>query len=308
MRCVLMVTVLFLSLGVSRGVAAAGVPDKPAMQTPLTPREKLRRNALVRDGEKLVQAGQWREASAKFQEALAMQPDPESFLWAGFAEDKLGHLMQAKALYLRAHTAAADGKLSDWVERSEQALSELQKRMPRILVSLPAGVTGRLSIDEAEVDLHAEGVEVNPGKHSISVSAPGRLTYQTELAVEEAQSYTLQPPSPKFAPPPPPVVVVDTPKPETSLVGPLAVMIAGAALGGVGGGLVGTSDKSDMKAVGGTALGLGVVGVLGGTIWLIRQLGSEPAAPASGAPAGSSVALDFAPLPGGGWATVAGRF
>jgi uncharacterized protein HemY len=119
MRCVLLITVLSLSLGVASGVAAADDPGKPAAQTQLTPKEKLRKNVLVRDGEKLVQAEQWREASAKFQEALAIQPDPESFLWAGFTEDKLGNLMNARALYTRALTAAADAKLADWVERAE---------------------------------------------------------------------------------------------------------------------------------------------------------------------------------------------
>jgi hypothetical protein len=315
MRCVLLVTVLSLSLGFAPGVAAAGIPEKSSAQTPLTPltpltpKEKLRRNGLVREGEKLVQAGKWREASATFQEALAMLPDPEALLWAGLTEDKLGNLLSAKALYTRARTDAAAARLPDWVGRADQALAELHKRIPRILVSLPAGVTGTLVIDEVEVVLRADGVEVNPGKHALSVGVPGRFTYQTELLVEEAQSYTVQPPAREAAPPPPPPVeVVDAPKPEVSLTGPIALMIVGAAVGGTGGGLLGTSSKPAVQAVGGVSLGLGAMSVIGGTVWLIQRLGSEAPPPPRKTPPSSDVAFGVAPLPGGGWATVSGRF
>lgn len=207
-------------------LAAADESD-PYGRTPLTQKEKLRWNVLMRDGKKLVEGERWSEASAKFTEAIKLESHPEAFLWKGFTEEKLGHLVVAKAIYAEAQSEAKRSKLPQTVAQAEEALAEIGKKIPRIVLRLPAGVQATVSIDGATIVVPAEGAEVNPGSRSVDVSAPGRQAFHVDVMTAEGQVYPLDVPLPLF-----PAPVADAPIPPVKGprgCGPCSVGNAGGA-------------------------------------------------------------------------------
>lgn len=299
-----------LALVFSSATAAADDPENPYGALPLTAREKLQKSVLVRDGKKAAEAGQWNDASIKFGEALAMQSDPESLLYKGWAEDKLGHLLSAKASYARAHTEAVEAKLPEWVERSQQVLDDLHTRIPRIVIQMPAGVVGAVYLDSVAVPASPEGFEVDPGKRQIVVRVPGRFSYQTEVNAREGEVFTVKPELPVQALPisPAPAVVLE-PKARGSAEGPIALMLTGALVGGIGCGMIVATDDTGVKAGGGVVVSAGAAALVGGGIWLAYRLTSAPAvSPLTSPPQAPSAALEFAPMRGGGSLTIKGQF
>lgn len=186
-------------------LAAAGETN-PYARTPLTQKEKVRWSVMMRDGKKLVDGERWLEASAKFLEAIKLHPHPEPYLWKGFAEEKLGHLTTARAMYSEAQSEAKLDNLTQFVAQSGEALAELGKKIPLIVVHVPAGVPATVSIDGASIVVPAEGAEVNPGSRSLDVSAPGRQPFHADVEAEEGQVYRFDVP---LLPVPP--AVVETP-------------------------------------------------------------------------------------------------
>jgi MYXO-CTERM domain-containing protein len=170
---------------------AAADESHPAARAALSQKEKLRWNVLMRDGKKFVDDEKWSEASAKFTEAIQLDHHPEPFLWKGFAEEKLGHLIVAKAMYTEALNEAKLSKLPQAVEQAEQALTELGPKIPRLILHLPYGVAATVSIDGAILDMPVAGVEVNPGSRSVDVSAPGREPFHADLKAEEGHVHKL---------------------------------------------------------------------------------------------------------------------
>jgi len=195
---------------------AAADESHPPGRTALSQKEKLRWNLLMRDGKKFVDGEKWNEASAKFTEAIRLDPHPEPFLWKGFAEEKLGHLVVAKAIYTEALNQAKLDKLPESVGQAEQALTELGPKIPRIILHLPRDTPATVSIDGAILEMPLEGVEVNPGSRSVDVSSPGLQPFHADVKAEEGHVYKLAVPllslTPAAQEPTPPVPPVERPR------------------------------------------------------------------------------------------------
>jgi hypothetical protein len=197
-RC-LSAALLLASLIAAPRLAAAD-DSNPYGRMPLTQKEKLRWNLTMRDGKKLVEGEHWVEASAKFTEAIKLDADPEAFLWKGFSEEKLGHLVVAKAIYAEAQKEAETDKLPQAVAQAEEALSEIGKKIPRIVLRIPAGVAATVIIDGATVVPPAEGADVDPGARSVDVTAAGRRPFHADVKAEEGQVYPFDVPLPLLTP------------------------------------------------------------------------------------------------------------
>lgn len=172
----------------------AAADDPPQGHAPLSQKEKLRWSVFMRDGKKLVEEEKWVSASMKFSEAIKLDPQPEAFLWKGFTQEKLGHLVVAKAIYAEARNQAKLEKLPQAVEQAEEALAEIRKKIPRVMVRLPAGVNATVSIDGATIVVPADGADLNPGLRSVDVSAPGRELFHAAMDAQEGKVYTLDAP------------------------------------------------------------------------------------------------------------------
>ena len=187
-------------VAVPRFVAADD--SHPYGRTLLSQKEKLLWNVMMRDGKKLVDEEKWALASVKFSEAIRLDPHPEAFLWKGFTEEKLGHLLVAKAIYTEAQDEAKRSKLLQAVAQAEEALAEIGKKIPRVVLRMPADVQATVSIDGATIVVPAEGANLNPGMRSVDVSATGRELFHAAIEAKEGQVYRFDVPLLPLAPPP----------------------------------------------------------------------------------------------------------
>jgi hypothetical protein len=313
MRCATIAAVAVGTLLIT-GRASAEDPYPPdCAPIALSPRQKLRWETLVAEGRKLVEAGRWKEAIAKLQEVIEMKPHPEAFLLQGYAEQKLGDLLEAKVIYHRAAEEAQCAKLPDWLERAAGALADLDALIPRLVIRLPPGVAeATVSVDSVSVAIRPRGLEVDPGAHTVQVSATDRQDFHAEVTVKEGALVVVEAVLP-LKPPPPPSPPPPSPPPPNAAIpgGAIAVIISGGAVTLAGlavlGYGAGASGSQQGATVGGGITALAGVGICaGGALWA--------ASPKSNAPASLTarvvqrVRVGAAPLPGGGWASFSGRF
>lgn len=207
------VSLIALALAVPRQ-ALADESDPYGGHAPISPKEKLRWNVIMRDGKALAEGEQWALASAKFSEAVKLDGRPEAFIWKGYTEARLGHLMIAKSMYTEALLEAKAEDLPQLVKKAEDALTHLGTQIPLIVVQLPAGVRATISIDGASIPMPPEGIGVNPGARSLDVSAPGRVSYHVQVKAEEGQVYRFVAPLAPLPPlpPEPPTPPVEGPR------------------------------------------------------------------------------------------------
>ena len=185
-----------------------------------------------------------------------------------------------------------------WAEFAKNEVKQLEPRVPHLTVKVPtdrpAGM--KVTLDGAPL-LEAAWdtqIDVDPGKHEVHAEAPGRLSFDGTISLDDKQTKTL-----------PVSLEIDTTyvAPTTqkpSKVGPIVVTTIGAVgvLAGLGLGYASMKKKSD--ACGGTSVcdpdglssgkslanastivtGIGGAALVGGVLWLLL-LPSSSAAPAS---------------------------
>src|SRR5579884_3065837 len=158
----------------------------PASRSPL---DEERRTALYNEGFDAASAGRWAEARERFAAALAIRASPKVLYSLAQAEEQLGRLGAASRDYARALDGARAAGESDAAAASENALSALAARAPKVRVV----VSGVASPSSATATLDGEPmavgtlVAVDPGPHRIVVSAPGMRDAQATVAISERQ-------------------------------------------------------------------------------------------------------------------------
>jgi hypothetical protein len=263
-----------------------------------------RREALFTDGQKLVEEKKWRDALQKFREVERLKSHPYVMLWIALCEDNLGHLRNARVIYARAQVSAREANLPEVEEDATKAKDELAARIPHVVVHLPAGVQGNVTIDAARFVLDKGRADLDPGKHTIVITAPGRMTHHEEITIKSGEERVIDAPLPLLPPPPPP------PPPEDRGLqsGPLAVLIGGGILGAtgivfLGVGYGGTDDGFRAPGVG-LAL-IGGLAIVGGGVWAGASLSGRRQGATTGA---SSISFSAAPTKGGAFVNARGAF
>ncbi|HEU4410385.1 MAG TPA: hypothetical protein VFS43_34340 [Polyangiaceae bacterium] len=254
---------LALALACSRGAIAqeAGGPGGAAGDVQAA-------RALFEEGTRDEQAGRWGEALAKFQRVLKIKETASGRFHAAYCEEKLGRLASAYADYKRAlelarSTQGPDRKLI--VEQSAESIRGLEARVPEVSLRLPKGVEGaRVSVDDVEVPAEraAGPLPLDPGPHTLSVSAPGRKPFGLNVLLKERDRPTVVVNLEPLAAPPAPAPAGPAAPPAATAAGPaeapagsggasIAPWVVGGAsvaLAGVGAGffLVGRGQADDL--------------------------------------------------------------
>jgi hypothetical protein len=205
-------------------------------------------------------------------------------------------------------------------------LAEVEAALPTVVFAVH-GPTGndvtqvRVSMDGEPFASELTGVAlpVDPGQHTFRFETSTGLPTELSVLVREGEkSRNL---AVTFPPPPPPVPSPEWPPtaPAFPVIGAVVVG-GGVAAGGVGAyfELHGLSQKSSLDAckpnctetavtdtrrsfiLGDVLIGAGLVSVLGGVYLILRQR--------HGSRAETSLHAELAPVPGGGFAGVHGRF
>ena len=213
---------------------------------------------LAAEGSKLFNSGDYAGSVDRFQRAESLVHAPPHVLYLARANAKLGKLVIAREHYLKIskETLAANAPKA-FIEAQKNANEELKAIEPRIasleitLKGAPAGAKVDVTVDGTPVSAALIGVSrpVDPGAHKIEAKTTG-MTGEASVTLAEGGKESVEvelkpvageaPPKKEEPPPPPP------PPAETHS----------------GGGT---------KILGYTALGIGVVGLAAGTIFLLQS-------------------------------------
>src|SRR5262245_31030982 len=165
-------------------------------------------------------AGDLARAAELYARSYELYPAPTSAYWQAQVLAKQGKLVAAAERYRLAAAFQLDARathaLRQAVADAKQALSSLEKRIPVIQITVPAGEEPELYIDEAAVPGPAAGPHrVDPGSHVVRAVVRGKRPFEQRVALAESTAidlqiaFTVEPEPrarsrPSVRPPPPP--------------------------------------------------------------------------------------------------------
>jgi hypothetical protein len=167
-------------------------------------------DALYRQARDLMAAGNYAEACPKLAESQRLDPATGTLLNLAACHEKQGRLATAWIEYSDAMVAARRDGRDDRVDFARSRVAELEPRLSRLTLLLEPGA------DEPELVIEIDGASVgrailgaatpvDPGKHRIVASAPGKKPWTGEVEIgAEADQQSLMIPALEPAPVEPP--------------------------------------------------------------------------------------------------------
>ena len=166
--------------------ATGALAPKAAAQSAKDSPSERERTALFKEGRVLSDQGRWSEAAERFRRVVALRSAPKALVALAFAEEHLGHLLEARRLYEAALRDAQALRLPEEEQLATQGLRLLVPRIARLSVTLPSDAgDAQLLVDGASVAPRSGDVEVDPGEHRLEARAAGRRPFQTTARVSE---------------------------------------------------------------------------------------------------------------------------
>jgi hypothetical protein len=226
-----------------------------ALALPARAQDLAAAEALFREGKALLDGGNFDAACSKLAESERLDASSGTLLNLAVCHEKQGKLATAWAEYLAAARLAETQGKTERVGEAKRRASELEARLPYLTIRMASAVPG-VEIRRDDVVLEASSVgskiPVDPGKHIVTVSAPGYESLSLDVTLgSDADSQTVvipelkkaeAAPAPKVAPPSaqgapagitphqPPAATSEPPRPATSNTVAWVVGGAGAAI------------------------------------------------------------------------------
>lgn len=174
-RCLVLVVTLALPLLARPAHAAGSSSDKAAAE------------ALFAEGRRLMEAGTLPEACSKFEASQRLDPGVGTMLNLAECYEKSGRTASAWAEFREVISAARAAESKEREDLARQRAAVLESKLSRLTIALSpdaAGVRGLevrrdgTLIDSAEL---GSAIPVDPGKHFIEATAPGRQKWFTKI-------------------------------------------------------------------------------------------------------------------------------
>jgi hypothetical protein len=236
--------VAFCALGRPATVGAATSADMAAAE------------ALFQEARDLMAQGRFRDACPKLAESQRLDPAVGTLLYLAECYEKNGLTASAWATF---ELAAAEGRKDKQAEReilAKERAQQLLPRLSRISIFVPdnARLDGLVVTNDGAVIGAASwgsALPVDPGKHIVQASAPGKKPFTTDVNVGEnagtiqvqipllqgePQAVAVKPEAiiPPLAQPAPPPAVESTPESYWGTQRIIGLSLAGAGLLGLG--------------------------------------------------------------------------
>ena len=151
--------------------------------------------AVFVEGRRLMGAGRPAEACEKFK--LAHRDDPGAvgtLLNLGLCSEQMGKLATAASWFRQAQKKAIEVKLDEADQQAKAHLDVLVPKIPKIDIKVPANATVKLDGNDVLVFV---GVEVDPGRHTLVVEAPGMKpetqSFDVSIGARETVAVSLTP-------------------------------------------------------------------------------------------------------------------
>ncbi len=200
---------------------------------------------LFDDARHLVDAGKFDEACPKFAESLRLSPTLGTRLNLAHCYELQGKIASAWGEYKElARLATHDRKR---LAIAKERVAAIEPQLPHTTITGAADVGTTMKLDGKTLDAAVLGTSfaIDPGDHTLEVSAPKKKTSTTHFHVDPGETKDVAMPALEDAapPPPPPTPKVTTPPPaeqphyETSqpkLIGGWVAVGGGAAVLGAG--------------------------------------------------------------------------
>ncbi len=162
-----------------------------------------------------MEAERFDEACPKFEESLRIDHGMGTQFNLAHCWDKLGRTASAWALFLDVAAAARAGNQPQREAAARERAKVLESKLSRLRIEVPGASPGtKVERDGQDVGKAAWGmaVPVDPGKHVVRVSAPGKTSWSTEIDVPGTpRTLSVAVPTLSDAAPPPSSEVGTTP-------------------------------------------------------------------------------------------------
>ncbi len=142
--------------------------------------------SLFDQGKQLVRDGKYAEACPKLRASYEMVPKLGTLLNLADCLEKNGQTASAWARFTEAQSTAERAGEGDRADFAKQHATALEPKLSRLTVTAPASVSGLQVKRDGEVVQGAVlGVPmpVDPGKHTIEATAPGKTAWSTTLEI-----------------------------------------------------------------------------------------------------------------------------
>ncbi|NUP05469.1 MAG: hypothetical protein HOW73_05345 [Polyangiaceae bacterium] len=182
------------------------------------------------EGRKLMDAGKFREACAKFFESYEAAKTAGKAFNLSVCEERQGHLVKA-LFWMRdgqSRLPAEDDRQPGATKRS----SELESRIGHVTPTLEGEAEGAELLLDGEVVKIGASTQADPGSHVMTVRASGRVDTQTTFSVGEGEAKTVTVKIGPVATAETKTVVVQAPVPVDDSMP--AQHVAGFVVGGIG--------------------------------------------------------------------------
>ncbi|NUQ76828.1 MAG: hypothetical protein HUU21_25110 [Polyangiaceae bacterium] len=212
---------------------------------------------LANEGEQLFKEGDYKSAAERFRQADAHFHAPTLVMMEARSHERLGALLEARALYEKVATEdlgpSSSAKFQEAQSEAKKKLEALLSRIPSVLIVItraPAGT--RVTIDGVEIEPArlASPIEVNPGPRVIAASAAGAGDRSTVAVVKEGVIETVELSFPEAPAPVAPAKAAVADAPKTSRLPAIIAFSAGGAgvLTGIVAGALWASKNSDIRS------------------------------------------------------------
>jgi hypothetical protein len=152
---------------------------------------------LFREGRELIEAGKYPEACERFERSVARDPrQVGALLNLGLCNEKQGKTATALRYYRQTLAAATDSGSAKTRDHSADRIRVLERDVPVLIFTHEAEpVAGeRLLVDDRVVAVDEE-LTVDPGKHTVVLTAPDRVPYETSVTVKARERRSIELPA-----------------------------------------------------------------------------------------------------------------
>jgi hypothetical protein len=162
------------------------------------PTDKATADQLFAQGRKLLADGKPDEACSKFQESIARNPRAVgTLLNLGLCNERRGKVATAFQLFQEAFDRASEASLPDERDAAQLQIAALRAQVPILAIkfAVPPIDGEKLLIDDVVVPIDRSETPIDPGPHTIVLTAPGRLPYQKPIAIKVGARFALELPA-----------------------------------------------------------------------------------------------------------------
>jgi serine/threonine-protein kinase len=195
-------------VGVARVALAAQPPAAPApppaaaappaeVPRASTAADKAAAETLYEEAKRLLAAGQIPDACAKFEQSLKLDVGLGTMLHLADCYERNGQTASAWGQFREAAAAAKAAGRADRERIARERAAALEPKLARLTIQVAAdaeSVGVQVKRDGATVDkpLWGLAVPVDPGVHTVEVTAPGRRKWWTTIEVHAASTVSVQ--------------------------------------------------------------------------------------------------------------------